>query len=65
MKWTSTESEKPEPQRLLIVSTDKGLGVATYNPIYKSFDVLRVEGNTQYGNYVISHWMYLPGKPSN
>jgi len=65
MKWNSTDSNKPEPLKLLIVSTDKGLGFATYNPIYKTFDVIRIEGNAQYSNYTVSHWMYLPEMPNN
>jgi len=65
MEWINTDSEKPQPQRLLIVSTDKGLGFATYNPIYSAFDVLKIEGNTQYDRYTVSHWMYLPDRPKN
>jgi len=38
MQWSSTDSDKPEAQRLLIVSIDKGLGFATYNPLYKNFE---------------------------
>jgi hypothetical protein len=64
MKWISVEEKLPDSGIYrVIVSTDKGVGSANYNP-YNGFQAVTLNGNTQYSRLSISHWMAFPDPPS-
>lgn len=47
---------------MVIVATNKGIGVASYNAINGFYDAI-LNGGKQYSRLEISHWMYLPDQP--
>ncbi|NIG74943.1 DUF551 domain-containing protein [Klebsiella sp. Ap-873] len=65
MKWISVGDALPETRaqfQMVLVATDKGIGVANYNKINEFCNVM-LNGNKQYSRLQISHWMYLPEAP--
>lgn len=66
MNWISVGDGLPETRsqfQMIIVATDKGVGVANYNKI-NGFDSVLLNGGEQYSRPNISHWMYLPAAPT-
>ncbi len=65
MQWVSVGEALPETRsqfQMVIVSTNKGIGVASYNAINGFYDAI-LNGGKQYSRLEISHWMYLPDQP--
>lgn len=66
MNWISVGDAMPETRsqfQMVIVATEKGVGIANYNTI-NGFCNVNLNGGTQYSHNNISHWMYLPKAPS-
>lgn len=65
MKWISVGEALPETRsqfQMVIVATNKGIGVASYNRINGFYNAILNSG-TQYSRLEITHWMYLPDAP--
>jgi len=65
MNWISVAERLPETtaeQQMVIVATDKGVGVADYNKI-NGFNNVSLNGSTQYMRQNITHWMPFPKHP--
>ncbi|KAB1578766.1 DUF551 domain-containing protein [Serratia marcescens] len=65
MGWISVVEREPKATRqfeLFIVSTDKGIGFSSYCNV-KGFHGVTVNGNKQYSQLYITHWMPLPEAP--
>ncbi len=65
MNWISVEDELPRPvtqQTMFIVCTENGVGVATYD---YDFNQVFLDGNTQYQDSKVTHWMPMPARPFN
>ncbi|PKE30951.1 hypothetical protein CWS43_09730 [Rahnella sp. AA] len=65
MKWISVGDSLPETRsqfQMVIVASNKGIGVANYNKV-NGFERVVLNGGTQYSRLEISHWMYLPEDP--
>ncbi|HEF0121537.1 TPA: DUF551 domain-containing protein [Citrobacter youngae] len=63
MKWISVSDALPDSGLYrVIVSTDKGVGSANYNP-YNGFQAVTLNGSTQYSRLEVSHWMPFPEAP--
>ena len=67
MDWISVGDALPETRsqfQMIIVATDKGIGVANYNKINNFHSVVLNDGR-QCVHLNISHWMYLPAPPTH
>lgn len=63
MNWILLEEQKPAGSRLVIIATNHGVGCGKYRPLDEDFDHISIQGNLQYGDYEITHWMPLPESP--
>jgi len=59
MKWFTLEERKPPYGKMIIVHTDKGVGVGKFGPYDELIDVI-IDGNTQYSRHELIKWMPLP-----
>ncbi|WP_426576725.1 DUF551 domain-containing protein [Xenorhabdus stockiae] len=65
MEWISVNDRLPKTVRQFerfIISTDKGIGIGVYDSL-NGFSHIIVNGETQYSNYIVTHWMPLPEPP--
>lgn len=65
MKWISVGDELPETSsqyQMVIVATDRGIGVADYDKI-NGFVRVNLSGPTQHSHVDVTHWMYIPAQP--
>jgi len=62
MIWISVDDKLPDASQLVIVSTEKGVGVARYDK-FNGFNSIILNGNTQYSRLAVTHWVPLPLAP--
>jgi len=65
MNWIGIDEKMPETthhHQMVIVSTDRGVGVARYDR-FNGFNNITLNGSTQYGNLSVAHWMPFPSAP--
>ncbi|WP_234262581.1 DUF551 domain-containing protein [Klebsiella aerogenes] len=64
MKWTSTKVALPDAPGRYIIYTPHGMGTAAFNKIEK-FSSAMLNGNTQYSQIEVTHWMPFPSPPGS
>lgn len=59
MSWFTLQERKPPYGKMIIVHTDKGIGVGKFGPNDELTEVI-LDGNTQYSKHDLIKWMPLP-----
>lgn len=72
MKWISVEDKEPPEGELILLNTDNGITVGSFEKNYKGYDSYRLGNDCiawdydfNLGDISVHHWMPLPEPPKD